>query len=498
MTSTSSVQDKIQVFINSHPEYKWKPLSEISSELVSAGVLTTEELETLDSTSTFSIANKTPQKDDNVDSFKHAENTEKFQSTETTETIIEHGNEVIVKKKGDELIEKVIKEKITNSEEVRTITISYVKGKPFTKKIQEGDKIEEYLYSSETLESGEEVVAIKKVDADGKSVEQTIAEKVDEDGNYTDEDFKYRKTLYLEDSVTGSNISVKAGSVKEVGKSKKGDLIESVSDSTGEHVVTTQFNGGSVAKYDENNLYFKRQEIMNGEQVTNVADYDGKGNTYVTIRNGDGPGTITKYFNDYIKRHGLDKSRQFTTADFERLNKKALSTTGLQVGKRALVPTQYNANAPILTKRGTPKQAMNKYAQFAFEQTKERLASSTVVETTLNKTYSSYEDLAREQLIAQGVHNPTKDQVNDRANELIALNSNGNKPAVLKKGAKISVVSNQASESDVSALKSAGLSPTFENNTFYKKFNSLNASDKQKVRNIINSCKRINTCYNCK
>lgn len=489
MTSTSSVQDKIQGFINSHPEYERKPLSEISSELVSAGVLTTEELRTLDSTSTFSIANKTPQKDDNVDSFKHAENTEKFQSTETTETIIEHGNEVIVKKKGDELIEKVIKEKITNSEEVKTITISYVKGKPFTKKIQEGDKIEEYLYSSETLESNEEVVAIKKVDADGKSVEQTIAEKVDEDGNYTDEDFKYRKTLYLENSVTGSNISVKAGSVKEVGKSKKGDLIESVSDSTGEHVVTTQFNGGSVAKYDENNLYFKRQEILNGEQVTNVADYDGKGNTYVTIRNGDGPGTITKYFNDYIKRHGLDKSRQFTTADFERLNKKALSTTGLQVGKRALVPTQYNANAPILTKRGTPQQAMNRYAQFAFEQTKERLASSTVVETTLNKTYSSYEDLAKEQLIAQGVHNPTKDQVNDRANELIALNSNGNKPAVLKKGAKISVVSNQASESDVSALKSAGLSPTFENNTFYKKFNSLNASAKQKVRNIINSCK---------
>ena len=489
MTSTSSVQDKIQVFINSHPEYEWKPLSEISSELVSAGVLTTEELGTLDSTSTFSIANKTPQKDDNVDSFEHAENTEDFQSTETTETIIEHGNEVIVKKKDDELIEKVIKEKIANSEEVRTITISYVKGKPFTKKIQEGDKIEEYLYSSETLESGEEVVAIKKVDTDGKSVEQTIAEKVDEDGNYTDEDFKYRKTLYLEDSVTGSNISVKAGSVKEVGKSKKDDLIEFVSDSTGEHVVTTQFNGGSVAKYDENNLYFKRQEIMKGEQVTNVADYDGKGNTYITIRNGDGPGTITKYFNDYIKRHGLDKSRQFTTADFERLNKKALSTTGLQVGKRALVPTQYNANAPILTKRGTPQQAMNRYAQFAFEQTKERLASSTVVETTLNKTYSSYEDLAREQLIAQGVHNPTKDQVNDRANELIALNSNGNKPAVLKKGAKISVVSNQASESDVNALKSAGLSPTFENNTFYKKFNSLNASAKQKVRNIINSCK---------
>ena len=60
MTSTSSVQDKIQIFINSHPEYEGKPLSEISSELVSAGVLTTEELGTLDSTSTFSIANKTP------------------------------------------------------------------------------------------------------------------------------------------------------------------------------------------------------------------------------------------------------------------------------------------------------------------------------------------------------------------------------------------------------------------------------------------------------
>ena len=183
MTSTSSVQDKIQIFINSHPEYEGKPLSEISSELVSAGVLTTEELGTLDSTSTFSIANKTPQKDDNVDSFEHAENTDASQATETTETIIEHGNEVIVKKKGDELVEKVIKEKIPNSEEVKTITITYSKGKPFTKKVQSGDEVlETSLYTSETLENGEEVVAIKTMNGDGKSVEQTIAKKVDENG----------------------------------------------------------------------------------------------------------------------------------------------------------------------------------------------------------------------------------------------------------------------------------------------------------------------------
>lgn len=489
MTSTSSVQDKIQVFINSHPEYEGRPLSEISSELVSAGVLTTEELGTLDSTSTFSIANKAPQKDDNVDSFEHAENTNASQSTETTETIIEHGNEVILKKKGDELVEKVIKEKIPNSEEVKTITISYSKGKPFTKKVQSGDEVlETSLYTSETLENGEEVIAIKTMNGDGKSVEQTIAKNVDENGDYTDEDFEYRKTLYLEDDVTGSNIKVKAGSVKEVGKTK-GGLVETVSDSTGEHVVSTQYSGGSVTKYDEDKLYFKRQEVADKGKITNSAEYDGRGNTYVTIRNGDGTGTITKYFNDYIKRHGLDKSRQFTTADFERLNKRALSTTGLQVGKKALVPTQYNANAPILTKRGTTQQAMNKYAHFAFEQTKERLASSTIGETTLNKTYSSYDELAREQLIAQGVHNPTKDQVNDRANELMALNTKNGKPAKLNKGAKFSVVSNQASASDVSKLKSAGLNPTFKNNAFYKKFNGLNSHDKQKVMNIINACK---------
>lgn len=489
MTSTSSVQDKIQVFINSHPEYEGRPLSEISSELVSAGVLTTEELGTLDSTSTFSIANKAPQKDDNVDSFEHAENTNASQSTETTETIIEHGNEVILKKKGDELVEKVIKEKIPNSEEVKTITISYSKGKPFTKKVQSGDEVlETSLYTSETLENGEEVIAIKTMNGDGKSVEQTIAKNVDENGDYTDADFEYRKTLYLEDDVTGSNIKVKAGSVKEVGKTK-GGLVETVSDSTGEHVVSTQYSGGSVTKYDEDKLYFKRQEVADKGKITNSAEYDGRGNTYVTIRNGDGTGTITKYFNDYIKRHGLDKSRQFTTADFERLNKRALSTTGLQVGKKALVPTQYNANAPILTKRGTTQQAMNKYAHFAFEQTKERLASSTIGETTLNKTYSSYDELAREQLIAQGVHNPTKDQINDRANELMALNTKNGKPAKLNIGAKFSVVSNQASASDVSKLKSAGLNPTFKNNAFYKKFNGLNSHDKQKVMNIINACK---------
>ncbi|DAA96079.1 TPA: hypothetical protein CPT80_05375 [Candidatus Gastranaerophilales bacterium HUM_9] len=489
MTSTSSVQDKIQVFINSHPEYEGRPLSEISSELVSAGVLTTEELGTLDSTSTFSIANKAPQKDDNVDSFEHAENTNSFQATETTETIIEHGNEVILKKKGDELVEKVIKEKIPNSEEVKTITITYSKGKPFTKKVQSGDEVlETSLYTSETLENGEEVIAIKTMNGDGKSVEQTIAKNVDENGDYTDEDFEYRKTLYLEDDVTGSNIKVKAGSVKEVGKTKDG-LVETVSDSTGEHVVSTQYNGGSVTKYDEDKLYFKRQEVADKGKITNSAEYDGKGNTYVTIRNGDGAGTITKYFNDYIKKHGLDKSRQFTTAEFEKLNKKALSTTGLQVGKKALVPTQYNANAPILTKRGTTQQAMNKYAQFAFEQTKERLASSTITETTLNKTYSSYVELAREQLTVQGVHNPSNEQVNNRANELMALNTKNGKLTALKKGAKFSVVSNQASASDVGKLKSAGLNPTFDNNAFYKKFNSLSSQDRQKVMNIISACK---------
>lgn len=459
MTSTGSVQERIQTYINAHPDYQGKPLSEFSAELVSAGILTVEELESLDSTSTFSIANQNIT-EEVTDKFEHTDDNE--------ESVVLEG-------------ETTYKETDPKTGEVRIVSVTYYNGKPSVKRVttESGDLIAVYSFSPAKLQDGRDVIAITSVSPKGNALERTVVSGVDDNGNYSDEEFLSRSTLIAEDTTLPNGIDASAGSSYQVFVNN-GNLVDVVSDKENNNTVTTVYNGNSISEYDAQALHRQAQRTINNG-VTHYIEYDGKGNTHVVIRNGDGFERITNYFN-----RGADESRQFTQADLVALNPNE-ARHGLQVGETILVPTEYNANDARIVRRGTQQQAYNAYANFASQQARERIYSSTLEEQTLSRTYNSYDELAREMLKKQGITNPTRAQVNDRANELILLNNS----APLTSGSKIKVVSQQSSQTDVKILQSRGFTPTPENNAFYTKFNALNADQKQQVQNVLKSYSNI-------
>lgn len=457
MPTTGNIQERIQTYINAHPDYQGKPLSEFSSKLVATGVLTVEELDTLDSKSTFDVANSTTVNTTVVDSFQH--------SDEETNYVLEG--------------ERTFKQTNPTTGEVEVVTITYFKGKPSVKSVssETGELLAVYSYSPAKLSTGEPVITIVSTTGDGDKIEQTVVSDVDENGNYTDDAFLSRSTMVTKDTVLPNGISASSGSKQRI-LIQDGNLVDIVSDGNNQKFVYTEYNGDSISGYDAQILHRKYQEIKE-DGVLHSAQYSN-GNTRVVVRNNDGFERITNYFNNEIDKKGLDASRHFSQSELEALNPRE-AKRGLQVGQTILVPTEYNANAPILTNRGTPEEAVSKYNQVITKQTIDRIYSSTIEEQTLNKNYTSYEELARETLKHQGINNPSAAQLNDRANELIILNQK----AQLTKGSKVKIIANQSSSADVKTLSKAGFKQNFENNAFYTKFNSLDDNKKQQVLNVL-------------
>ena len=100
----NAVQLKIQEYVNSHPEYQNKPLSEFASELISAGVITQAKLSALPQTSTFSFvaslsemsvedtfahSNEDEESVDDIVTDSEVQNEEKTPSKQTIESFLE-------------------------------------------------------------------------------------------------------------------------------------------------------------------------------------------------------------------------------------------------------------------------------------------------------------------------------------------------------------------------------------------------------------------------
>lgn len=229
LTSTGSVQDRIQTYINAHPDYQGKHLSDISAELISAGVVSAEEIAMLDSTSTFSIAGS-GMKDDVVDSFEHVE--------EESEAPILEG-------------EKTVRKINPKTGEVTLETVTYFNGKPSEKRVtnESGELVAVYSYSKVKLVDGTDAVAIVRVGSDVDKIEQTIVTDVDDNGDYVDEAFVSRHVAVLKDAILSNGVDASAGSKCRVFVSD-GNLVDVVSDGDNTNVVTTVYNGDSISEYD--------------------------------------------------------------------------------------------------------------------------------------------------------------------------------------------------------------------------------------------------------
>ena len=284
------------------------------------------------------------------------------------------------------------------------------------------------------------------------SVRVTTALDADNEGKIKDTDFVCEQ---YKDKDENETVTYSIGGVMREEKLKKDGKS-----------VTTLYNGTSYNAYKAGELhrYFQQTE-KDGEVY--YAEYDGKGNTYTVVQNGESPALIAQKF-------------KVSTSSLMKLNPQKGRKAIDQVGARIRVPGEYNADSGVLKARLSAVANLKKYSEQEFKRTQERIYTSTVEENTLGKDYGgNYWELASD-LLGKGA---SKKEINDKALELEALNMKTNPK--LRKGSKILITKASTDSKTVKELTALGFSAGAENNTFYKKYNALSGSEQQNVKSML-------------
>ncbi len=386
---------------------------------------------------------------------EHSESVVIKSNHETTTFTDENGNEISELRDGNEVFERTIKSTDENGN-VYITTVTFQSGKPLTQtKTKNGNTIETTTYRyNDDAEVPYVTVSTKK--ADHSKVMTNVLE-VDENGNFESEDFIDRQATTVDGTTTHiftENNCVIEQQVKPNGKK-----------------VDTLYKGDNIEDYDNKKLHrvYQRTEL-NGE-VHEVA-YDGNGNTRTVVQNGESPSAIAKKFG--VKESSLLK-----------LNPAKGENAITQVGADIVVPGEYNADSRVMKTRKTKQGAMQDYANDEVQRTAERLYSSTMQEVTLDKDYKDAYSYARALLAADGVKNPSNQQINNKANEILVANGN----IKFTKGTKIQIAAKTTNSKLVQDLSNNGFKPTRENAIFYNRFNALNPSQQQNVLSVIKYCR---------
>ncbi|MEE3350232.1 MAG: hypothetical protein VZR09_09360 [Candidatus Gastranaerophilaceae bacterium] len=368
------------------------------------------------------------------------------------------GNEISEIKDGDEVLERTIKSTDDKGNVFETI-VTFSGGKPLTQtKSKNGNTTETttYKYNDDADVS---FVTVETKKADQSKVMTNVLE-IDENGNFDNEDFIDRQTTSMDGTTTHiftENNCVIEQQVKQNGKK-----------------IDTIYKGDSIEDYDNKKLHrvYQRTELKG--EVHEVA-YDGNGNTRTVVQNGESPSAIAKKFG--VKESSLRK-----------LNPARGKNAITQVGADIVVPGEYDADSRAMRTRKTKQGALNDYANDEVQRTAQRLYSSTMQEVTLDKDYKDAYSYARALLAADGVKNPSNEQINNKANEILVANGN----IKFKKGTKVQIAAKTADSKFVTELSNNGFKPTRENAIFYNRFNALNPSQQQNVLSVIKYCKTQN------
>ena len=367
----------------------------------------------------------------------------------------DNGNEISELKDGDEVLERTIKSTDDKGNVFET-TVTYSGGRPLTQtKSKNGNTTETTTYKyNDDADVPYVTVSTKKAD---QSKIMTNVLEIDENGNFDNEDFIDRQTTSIDGITTHiytENNCVIEQQVKQNGKK-----------------INTIYKGDSIEDYDNKKLHrvYQRTELKG--EVHEVA-YDGNGNTRTVVQNGESPSAIAKKFG--VKESSL-----------RRLNPARGKNAITQVGADIVVPGEYNADARLMTSRKGKLGAMQDFANDEVQRTAERLYSSTIQEVTLDKDYKDAYSYARALLAADGVKNPSNQQINNKANEILVANGN----IKFKKGTKVQIATKIADSKFVQDLSNNGFKPTRENAIFYNRFNALNSQQQQNVVNVIKYCR---------
>jgi len=176
---------------------------------------------------------------------------------------------------------------------------------------------------------------------------------------------------------------------------------------------------GKVVITDFNAEGKRTEQTVNDNEESYSVKYDGKGNTYIVVQNGESPAVIAQKFHTNTK----------TLLAMNRHNTDELGNQYFEVGKTIRVPGEFNANAGVIRNRKSAEDAKDDYVnsgaawreEYANQEAETRKDNKI---TWTEKKYNTFADIARSLYKQEGIDNPSTLRLSKRVAELKKSNPN--------------------------------------------------------------------------
>ena len=232
------------------------------------------------------------------------------------------GNIITEYKDGDYVIERIIKGKDEEGNEIET-TITYRNNRPRTKVVNKNGQREEvtsFTYNDKSDTNFIPSVTVETTKADNTVVKSEVLAINGYNGDFDLTKVTERETTKPDGTVT--NITKILNILIETQKRPDGT------------VLTTYYNGTDIEACDNNQLHKVRQTVkMQGQEGKELC-FDGEGNTIVTVNAGDGWERLARRF------HTTEKK-------LKELNPKIKN---LKAGQDILIPNEFDIESKEIGK----------------------------------------------------------------------------------------------------------------------------------------------------
>lgn len=433
---------------NSKGMNEWKSIfTELKNAAGDDDILTDAELNTY-------IRKKHPNIDITASEVKEFFETSTIQKTESYSDIF--GNFITDTIKDNKLAERSIS-RLNEDGNIETDVVYYENEKP-SKKLKIIDK-----YQGEKLS------------------ERTITEK-DEKNNtkttfvtYTNE--KISKQVHKTNDEVNAIVTYDYSEGNEspkttiISKDKKG-IREEVEFPDNKRIVTLYKSSGTIENFDKKSSKKLVQSVKSGKKVY-TAEYDGKGNTFITVQKDETPETIAKVF--HVKLSSL-----------LAVNKGLKADSSLAMGSKLLIPVELEADSKYNAGRKTEGQIKKQ----VFGSVIDKIYASSISEYKIpeNSAGKDVYEYAEKSLLRKGVkqNDPKFADKKDRlVMELMALNG---QKADYTAGNKIKYVKKTLKKETIQELTSAGMPANEDNQLFYARFNYLSPAQQKNVISVLKQC----------
>lgn len=394
---------------------------------------------------------------------EHSDSVVLKENHEKTTYTDDNGNEITEYKDGDTVFERTVKTTDPNGNVFETTT-TFVNGRPSTRTISKnGNKTESttFKYNDHPLTPS---VTIETKKSDNSKIVSNVLE-VDENGNVDNEDI-------LDYTITT------ADGTETYVYSENGQIIEQKIKPDGSGTLNT-FKGYNIKAYltGEELIPLSESKVKDYKIGTGI-EFDGNGNTKIYAKNGDSWERLASLFHTNVKT-------------LKSLNPKIKGV--LQAGEPIIVPGIHHFGEKSLNKRyeTDADNSARAISEYVFNQSKETVFTSEIIENELQSDFKNVYDYAK--YIASIWNRVDRNdpeynaKINDLANQLIALNGQNFK---YTKGQKVKITGRRLSQDERKNLNDLGFKPSQENWEFYRRFNTLNGTQRKNVTEILKQCKR--------